>query len=364
MLWENLLDGGREADTAEVVDAWGAFVDGLVTDPLEAGEKATAATMRSQLVSIRDHGWFELADSDVAPFEVYVGAVARLHRQRFQLAAPMLEVWSALRVLASLGTAEAAELRAEVSAGRRTCVLAVGSVFTPGASGWVPFGRDVTVLLAVEGEQGVEVRRIDPGTGDYRDVNSTDPTLPSVAVDSRGELVGTVTTEALDRLRAELLVVQAAALSGQAEAMLIDTAAYLSTREQFGVPIGSFQALRHRAADLAAEVYAAHRLSLHTAERLPGHSDPLVLGLLAKSFVGSAALRMASEAVQLHGGMGFTWEGGVHFGLKRIMHLAMTGPTVGECEEQLGAWATEAKNLLWAGGLDEAAAPTDTEVSV
>jgi alkylation response protein AidB-like acyl-CoA dehydrogenase len=190
-------------------------------------------------------------------------------------------------------------------------------------------------------------------------VNAPDPTLPSVAVPAVGEPVGRLARADVDAARAELLVAQAAALAGQAEAMLAATVTYLGEREQFGVPIGSFQALRHRAADLATETYAAHRMSLHAAQQLEGHPQPLVLGLLAKAFVGAAAVRTASEAVQLHGGMGFTWEGGVHFGLKRIVHLATTGPTVAECEERLGRWAASGHQLLWAGGLEEVPGTTD-----
>jgi alkylation response protein AidB-like acyl-CoA dehydrogenase len=195
-------------------------------------------------------------------------------------------------------------------------------------------------------------------TGTWEKVNAPDPTLPSTAVgaDPDAERLGLLGGTELDDARADVLVSQAAALAGQSQAMLDSTVAYLTTREQFGVPIGSFQALRHRAADCATEVYAAQQLSIHAAAELRRHREPLALGQLAKAFVG--------QAVQLHGGMGFTWEGGVHFGLKRIMHLAMTGPTVAECEEHLGRRALSSDALLWAGGLDDdgdSRSPNDTE---
>ena len=361
MLWTTLLDQGTEPEVAEVLDAWDDFVESLAGEPLEPGQTASASQMSTRLGEIRGHDWFDLVlDEDLGP-TVYLQALGRLHRRTLPLAVPVLEAWSALRLLTGLDTPQAGELLAAVTAGDVVAVLDVGSLFHPGRSGWVPYGADVTVLTARPDGDGVELRRIDPGDGTRRTVNAPDPTLAAVSVEGEGAVLGTLAADALARVRGELLVAQSCALAGQAEAMLIATMDYLRTREQFGVPVGSFQALRHRAADIATDTYAAHRMARHAAERLAEHGDPLALGLLAKSFVGAAALRTASEAVQLHGGMGFTWEGGVHFGLKRVMQLAMTGPTVGECDERLGGWATENKRLLWAGGLDEAATTPERE---
>lgn len=362
MSWTQLLDYGIDDEHGEVLTGWDGFVATLVPGRPEPSDVPDAAAMAHALAAIRQQDWFELAlDPGLAP-ELYFAAIARLHRREIAPPVPLLEVWSALRILGRLGSGGAAKLRDQAATGQAIPVLAIGSLFDPGTSGWVPFGAETTTLVAVEAASGVELVAVAPGSGEYRTVNSPDPTLPSVAVSARGLSLGTLDQAALEGARAEVLTAQATAMSGQAEAMVGATVDYLSTREQFGVPIGSFQALRHRAADVATEVYAAHRVGLHAAERLAGHPEPLALGLLAKAFVGAAALRAASEAVQLHGGMGFTWEGGVHFGLKRIMHLAMTGPTVGECEEELGRRAAaRPDDLIWAGGLDEAREPSDSE---
>ncbi|MCG3754015.1 acyl-CoA dehydrogenase family protein [Amycolatopsis sp. Poz14] len=362
MAWTQLLDYGLAGEHREVLTGWDEFVSALVPPRPEPADVPDAAAMTSTLAAIREQDWFDLALDPELPPELYFAAIARLHRREIAPPVPLLEVWSALRILGRLDRAEAAELREQTLAGQAVPVLAVQSLFSPGASGWVPFGADTTVLVAVEADSGVELLAVAPGSVEYETVNAPDPTLPSVAVPARGASLGRLDQAALDAVRAEVLTAQAAAMSGQAEAMVDATVRYLSTRVQFGVPIGSFQALRHRAADVATEVYAAHRVGLHAAERLAGHPEPLSLGLLAKAFVGAAALRASSEAVQLHGGMGFTWEGGVHFGLKRIMHLAMTGPAVGECEEELGRRAAaRPDDLTWAGGLDEARGTTDTE---
>jgi alkylation response protein AidB-like acyl-CoA dehydrogenase len=105
---------------------------------------------------------------------------------------------------------------------------------------------------------------------------------------------------------------------GSAAHCLDATVGYLKTRVQFGRPIGAFQALRHRCADLAAEVasarataYAAVRAAAESPAELP------VLGPLAKRHCTDVFWHAAAEMIQLHGGIGFTWEHEAHRYLKR-----------------------------------------------
>ncbi|MFF1555757.1 acyl-CoA dehydrogenase family protein [Rhodococcus erythropolis] len=314
----------------------------------------TAEQMTAIVSVIREQDWFEIALDPDLPDPLYFSAVTHLHRRTTPLPAPVLEIWSAMRALARVDTPQSRELVEQAKTGSAIPVLAVNSIFEPGESGWVPFGASVMTVIAVPGTDGTQLVAVQPGKGMTSEVNAPDPTLPSVLVSGEGELLGTLSDADTDSLKAELLVAQSCAMIGQAEAMVEAMIEYMSTREQFGVPIGSFQALRHRASDVATDIYAAHQMTLHAGTQLADHQDPLILGLLAKALTGSAALQAASESVQLHGGMGFTWEGGVHFGLKRIMHHAMTGPTVSDCDELLGGWAVDRQDLMWAGGLDDA----------
>jgi alkylation response protein AidB-like acyl-CoA dehydrogenase len=108
---------------------------------------------------------------------------------------------------------------------------------------------------------------------------------------------------------------------GVAEAMLDATVAYARVREQFGRPIGSFQAVKHACADMLVQVSVARELVAAAAERLagdrPGDPGTSVAASMAKAYACAAAVDVAGRAMQLHGGMGYTWESGIHVFLKR-----------------------------------------------
>ncbi|WP_284581725.1 acyl-CoA dehydrogenase family protein [Streptomyces sp. 2P-4] len=112
---------------------------------------------------------------------------------------------------------------------------------------------------------------------------------------------------AVGRTAAAVLAAEAAGAAGRA---LERTVEYVRTREQFGRPIGSFQAVKHRLADLYVQLQAARSAVCYAAW------DPAQGGLaLAQAL---EALRLAAgEAIQLHGGIGFTWEHDAHLYFKR-----------------------------------------------
>ena len=105
---------------------------------------------------------------------------------------------------------------------------------------------------------------------------------------------------------------------GTAERCLEITVAYLKERRQFARPVGSFQALKHRAADLWVGVTQARAAARYAAACLAaGAPDAPVAVALAKAACSDIAVRTAQECVQLHGGIGFTWEHPAHLYLKR-----------------------------------------------
>jgi alkylation response protein AidB-like acyl-CoA dehydrogenase len=105
---------------------------------------------------------------------------------------------------------------------------------------------------------------------------------------------------------------------GAAERCLEITVAYLKERRQFGRQIGSFQALKHRVADLWVGVTQARAAARYAAACLAaGAADTPVAIALAKAACSDIAVRVAQESVQLHGGIGFTWEHPAHLYLKR-----------------------------------------------
>jgi alkylation response protein AidB-like acyl-CoA dehydrogenase len=105
---------------------------------------------------------------------------------------------------------------------------------------------------------------------------------------------------------------------GGAERILADTVTYLCQRQQFGRPIGSFQALKHRMATWKIQLEGITALSRYSAELLE-ERDPTRSGLAsaAKASATDTYLKLAGDAIQLHGGIGFTWEHECHLFLKR-----------------------------------------------
>jgi alkylation response protein AidB-like acyl-CoA dehydrogenase len=105
---------------------------------------------------------------------------------------------------------------------------------------------------------------------------------------------------------------------GGAQAALDMAVAYAKEREQFGRPIGSFQAIKHRCADLLLELESARSTVGYAAWAVAESStDVPVVAALAKAYVSEAFFHIAAENIQIHGGIGFTWEHDAHLYLKR-----------------------------------------------
>ena len=131
---------------------------------------------------------------------------------------------------------------------------------------------------------------------------------------------GTAIAEALDRARIAL----ASEALGGAERVLEMTTAYVKERMQFGRPIGSFQAIKHRLADMMIEVEAAKSAAWYAACVADERPEELSeAAAIAKSYCCDAFFDCAANAIQLHGGIGFTWEHDVHFYFKRARATAM-----------------------------------------
>ena len=94
---------------------------------------------------------------------------------------------------------------------------------------------------------------------------------------------------------------------------------YARTRLQFGRAIGSFQAIKHKCADMLVQVEFARSAAYHAAFRAAsGDGDELLTAAhMAKSYCSEAYFQAAAETIQIHGGMGFTWEHPAHLYFKR-----------------------------------------------
>ncbi|WP_434591024.1 acyl-CoA dehydrogenase family protein [Streptomyces sp. A5-4] len=196
-----------------------------------------------------------------------------------------------------------------------------------GEAGQVLDGHSAGLLLVAAHTGGFARSRVllflvtagAPGLSCVREV-ALDETRPQARVELRevaAELLGSEesaetadvpgTLAAVGRTVAAVLAAEAV---GAASHSLERTVEYVGAREQFGRPIGSFQAVKHRLADLYVQVQAARSAAYYAAW------DPAA-GALALAQALEALRTTAGEAVQLHGGIGFTWEHDAHLYFKR-----------------------------------------------
>ncbi len=122
----------------------------------------------------------------------------------------------------------------------------------------------------------------------------------------------------LERTLQLAAVALAAEQVGGAQRVLDNAVEYAKNRIQFGRPIGSFQAIKHKCADMLLEVESAKSAAYYGAWAADADDDELALAAsLAKSYCSEAYFHCAGENIQIHGGIGFTWEHHAHLYFKR-----------------------------------------------
>ncbi|MEZ5136313.1 MAG: acyl-CoA dehydrogenase family protein [Acidimicrobiales bacterium] len=227
-------------------------------------------------------------------------------------------------LLNAVGGAAARRLLGEIAAGERTVAVCL----EPG----VPVERADTVLLAgPDGLVAIERAAVDAAG---RAVDSVDPQRSLVVLDAvpaTSEPLGAVGDDALEAARRAGAIGTAAVLVGLGDRMLELSVGYAAERKQFGVPIGSFQAVKHHLADATLANEFAKPLVRHAAAIAsgvaadPAHpvpAEPAVAASMAKAAASDAAQVVAAQALQCHGAIGYTVEYELHLYLKRTWALA------------------------------------------
>ena len=181
-------------------------------------------------------------------------------------------------------------------------------------------GDDADLLLLRDGEAGALHRPGEAGTEEVRDRLWMTTLRPGAAP---GERVATLDAAALLRAR----LIDAAALAGVAGAALDMAVAYAKLREQFGRPIGSFQAVKHHCADMVMAARAAVDQASFAAVALDDARDDAAVQVEAALLLAmEAALGNARLNIQVHGGIGFSDEADPHLLLKRAhVQVAIAG---------------------------------------
>jgi len=195
---------------------------------------------------------------------------------------------------------------------------------------WVLNGVKLLVLDGHTADWVIVVARTEEGLGsfliqapDAEAVPTLDPTRKAARLvldDTRAEPVGPVgdQTATWRRIVDDAAVMLAAELVGSCDAALELAVEYAKVRVQFDRPIASFQAIRHKAVDMLHRLELS-RVGTHYAAWTSDIDDPARerAAAMAKGFVGEAAVFVSSEDIQIHGGVGFTWDCDAHFYYKR-----------------------------------------------
>ncbi|HEY2203278.1 MAG TPA: acyl-CoA dehydrogenase family protein [Pseudonocardia sp.] len=207
---------------------------------------------------------------------------------------------------------------------------AVGAIALRGSAdgGWpsVEYAAEADVLVVVDGD-GLRLLRPEELHVERQQSYDSTVRLDRVTLgDGAGEPLPGGTAEVLAELGARASVLVAADLVGIAREALTRTVDYDRERSQFGVPVGSFQAIKHTMADLHVGVTMAEHAVLfgaHALDTAPATDPDTALAVaVAKAKAGDTALQATAAMIQYHGGIGYTWEHDTHLFYKQAKRLA------------------------------------------
>jgi alkylation response protein AidB-like acyl-CoA dehydrogenase len=308
---------------------------------VRAAVDAEAETLPPFWEDLAKTGWLGLAVPEAAGGEGYGYpelAVVLEELGRSMAPGPVLPTtWAAatLTTAPPEGAGVLAGMVAELAAGRAVGTVALGAPLAgavtdgelrvTGTAGPVLCGAvaDLVVLPAlVDGEELWCAVTADAGTA--TPVESLDPTRRLARIALAG--APAVRMPGLTRARVEALgVALAAAECAGGAAWCVDTAAaYAAVRRQFGRPIGQFQAVKHRCADMLVALEQARAVAWDAAAALDGDqpgSDPSLPAAAAGAVALDAFVEVAKDCIQVLGGIGFTWEHDAHLYLRRATAL-------------------------------------------
>ena len=200
-----------------------------------------------------------------------------------------------------------------------------------GEKSFVPDGAtaDRIVVAArrpkTSGREGIGLFHLRGDSADLErePLTALDPTRKLARLTFRGaraEPLGEVgkAAGALEKTLDQAAALLANEMVGGAQRLLDMTVEYAKTRVQFGRPIGSFQAIKHKCADMLLALELARSSAYYAAGCADEAAQELpAVASLAKAQVSDAYLEIAAESIQIHGGLGFTWEQDVHLYFKR-----------------------------------------------
>ncbi|HSZ13828.1 MAG TPA: acyl-CoA dehydrogenase family protein [Solirubrobacteraceae bacterium] len=293
------------------------------------GERATFARVRETIESHPPTGatdtalWKELCElgwPGIAVSEEHggqgLGAIelSILCEELGRVVAPVPFLGSAMAacVIEQAGTPQQRERWLPGLASGETIGALAGA--SEGTAELVVSGAEAGVIVLVEDDgSGRIVTRAD---AEIAPVAAIDPTRSAARV-SAPEGAGEALEAGCPGLGRALVAVSAE-LVGVAERALEMTVAYVKDRKQFGVPVGAYQAVSHRCAQMLLDTEQARSMTAFAAWSADANPDGLAeAAAMAKAAASTAGREVTAAAIQMHGGIGFTWEADVHWLFKR-----------------------------------------------
>ncbi|MFD8801275.1 acyl-CoA dehydrogenase family protein [Streptomyces atroolivaceus] len=323
---------GIESDTPYDLRLWESLAAGIGAAGLLVPEKlgGQGATHREAAVVLEELG------RSVAPAPYLTSAVV------------------ATEILLALGAGDGpvAGLLAELAAGRKVAVLALPFSTPPADGAAAMTGTLERTVTGVAEAEAADVLLVPTADGLYavetggdgvavQALVPLDLTRPLATVTLSGA-AGTLLADAGPAAAAvsKGLLAGAGLLAseqlGLAEWCLTETVRHTRERHQFNRPVGSFQSLKHRMAQLWLEVVSARAAARNAADALAtGSPDAPLAVAVAQAYCSGVAVNAAEECVQLHGGIGMTWEHPAHLYLKRAKADSIAYGTAGRHREAL-----------------------------
>ncbi|WP_328869749.1 acyl-CoA/acyl-ACP dehydrogenase [Streptomyces sp. NBC_00287] len=308
-----------ESDTPHDLEAWKALADGMGLAGLLVPEEhgGQGATHREAAVVLEELG---------------------------RAVAPVPYLTSAVVATEALLACDAFDLLADLASGRRIGALAVALNVATGGAYKVVRHEDGALhgeLTGIADAAVADVLLVPADDGGLYAVDADAVTVtPQVSLDltrpvatvtlngASGRLLGDAEPAVRRALRAGAGLLASEQL-GLADWTLTETVRYLKERKQFNRPVGGFQALKHRLAQLWLEVVNLRAAARNAADALATGKDTAVAVAVAQAYAAPVAVHAAEEALQLHGGIGMTWEHPVHLYLKRAKTDSIAYGTAG-----------------------------------
>lgn len=239
----------------------------------------------------------------------------------------------------------------------------VGLVATPEGSGFRLSGQKQLVLDAQHAARFFVIARSPGSTGaDGLGLFAVEAASPGVSVEARESFdptrpLATLVLENVEavsvgaanpveeRIRAgleEATVLLCAEMAGGMQKVLETAVDYAAERHQFSRPIGSFQAIKHKCADLLIDFEGGRTASAGALTAwVDGDPERSILTAVAKSHVGPCYVRMTTESMQIQGGVGYTWEYDAHLYYRRAVSGAQMLGDAALHQERLARWVAD-----------------------